>query len=304
MTGESWCEMVVRPLLLGWDPRNAIVTGIFFISFVLITAVVLRTRAAAHRSRRKRLRASRAHHARTTRAPRAYHAHAPPVCAVVTGRGLQAGRADGLGAGGEGVGVALRGARPLLRGVAWRRSKVAACHRRRVLGPARRHLIANAFAPLALAPLAPLAMAENVVVTVLLDKFLASNDEQETMEIKAAAARMEVLLTALGEGASSSSPSPMRGGGEAAGGLEAWVKGAEYAKVRADMNVLMAETAWAKDAIASVLEALPQHPAGAVPIKKTISLQTEKVAAAASVHPGSSKRSPIVGSPMGAPKVV
>jgi len=82
------------------------------------------------------------------------------------------------------------------------------------------------------------------------------------------------------------------------------VKGAEYAKVRADMNVLMAETAWAKDAIASVLEALPVHPAGAVPIKKTISLQTEKVAAAASVHPGSSKRSPIVGSPMGAPKVV
>jgi len=184
MTGESWCEMVVRPLMLGWDPRNAIVTGIFFISFVLITAVVL----------------------------------------------------------------------------------------------------------------------QNVVVTVLLDKFLASNDEQETNERKAATERMEALLTLLGASAGSSMSSPLRAYSEASGGLDAWVKGKEYAQVRADMDALMLETRWAKNAIASVLEALPER--HAPPLKKTISLPTEKVALVASIHPGSSKRSPLAGSPLGAPTVV
>jgi len=41
LTGESWCEAVVRPLIFGYDPRNAFISGLFFTSFVLINGVVL-----------------------------------------------------------------------------------------------------------------------------------------------------------------------------------------------------------------------------------------------------------------------
>jgi len=166
-----------------------------------------------------------------------------------------------------------------------------------LIDPPRHDLATNADAPCRRH-----AMAENVVVTVLLDKFLASNDEQETNERKAATERMEALLTLLGASAGSSMSSPLRAYSEASGGLDAWVKGKEYAQVRADMDALMLETRWAKNAIASVLEALPER--HAPPLKKTISLPTEKVALVASIHPGSSKRSPLAGSPLGAPTVV
>ena len=40
MTGESWSEVVARPLLFGFD-RNAVVVAIFFVSFILLTQIVL-----------------------------------------------------------------------------------------------------------------------------------------------------------------------------------------------------------------------------------------------------------------------
>jgi len=41
LTGESWSEAVVRPLLFGWDPRNAMLVGVFFTVYILLTQVVL-----------------------------------------------------------------------------------------------------------------------------------------------------------------------------------------------------------------------------------------------------------------------
>jgi hypothetical protein len=41
LTGESWAEAVVRPLLFGWDTGNALVVSIFFTSFVLMTSIIL-----------------------------------------------------------------------------------------------------------------------------------------------------------------------------------------------------------------------------------------------------------------------
>ena len=41
LTGESWSEAVVRPLVFGYEPTNAIGVGIFFISYILLTQVVL-----------------------------------------------------------------------------------------------------------------------------------------------------------------------------------------------------------------------------------------------------------------------
>ena len=41
MTGESWCEMVVRPAIFGYDPYNAVVPAIFFVSWVIIAQVIL-----------------------------------------------------------------------------------------------------------------------------------------------------------------------------------------------------------------------------------------------------------------------
>jgi hypothetical protein len=41
LTGESWAEAVVRPLVFGRTPNNAIVVGIFFTSYILLTQVVL-----------------------------------------------------------------------------------------------------------------------------------------------------------------------------------------------------------------------------------------------------------------------
>lgn len=41
LTGESWSEAVVRPLIFGWNPRNAFVVGLFFTSYILLTQVVL-----------------------------------------------------------------------------------------------------------------------------------------------------------------------------------------------------------------------------------------------------------------------
>ena len=41
LTGESWSEAVVRPLLFGFEPRNAFLVGIFFTSYILLTQVVL-----------------------------------------------------------------------------------------------------------------------------------------------------------------------------------------------------------------------------------------------------------------------
>merc|ERR1712232_1313407 len=40
MTGESWSEAVARPLLFGWS-NNATVVGIFFVSFIILTQIVL-----------------------------------------------------------------------------------------------------------------------------------------------------------------------------------------------------------------------------------------------------------------------
>ena len=41
MTGESWCEMVVRPAIFGYDSYNAVVPAMFFVSWVIIAQVVL-----------------------------------------------------------------------------------------------------------------------------------------------------------------------------------------------------------------------------------------------------------------------
>lgn len=41
MTGESWSEAVVRPLLFGWSRDHAIVPGVFFVTFILMTNLVL-----------------------------------------------------------------------------------------------------------------------------------------------------------------------------------------------------------------------------------------------------------------------
>ena len=41
LTGESWSEAVVRPLLFGVDPSNAFGTGFFFTIYILLTQVVL-----------------------------------------------------------------------------------------------------------------------------------------------------------------------------------------------------------------------------------------------------------------------
>jgi len=41
MTGESWSEAVARPLLFGWSKNNAIVVGTFFVSFIMLTQLVL-----------------------------------------------------------------------------------------------------------------------------------------------------------------------------------------------------------------------------------------------------------------------
>ena len=44
LTGESWSEAVVRPLLFGWDPRNAALVGIFFTVYILLTQVEAHSR--------------------------------------------------------------------------------------------------------------------------------------------------------------------------------------------------------------------------------------------------------------------
>jgi len=41
LTGESWSEAIVRPLLFGWSPMNAVTVAIFFTSYILLTQVVL-----------------------------------------------------------------------------------------------------------------------------------------------------------------------------------------------------------------------------------------------------------------------
>jgi len=41
MTGESWSEAVARPLLFGWDRDHAIVVSVFFVSFIILTQLVL-----------------------------------------------------------------------------------------------------------------------------------------------------------------------------------------------------------------------------------------------------------------------
>ena len=41
LTGESWSEAVVRPLLFGWDADSALVPGLFFTFYILLTALVL-----------------------------------------------------------------------------------------------------------------------------------------------------------------------------------------------------------------------------------------------------------------------
>jgi hypothetical protein len=41
MTGDSWSEAVVRPLIFGWVRPNAFVVALFFVSFILITNMVL-----------------------------------------------------------------------------------------------------------------------------------------------------------------------------------------------------------------------------------------------------------------------
>ena len=38
MTGESWSEAVARPTLLG---DSAVLTGIFYVTFILITQIVM-----------------------------------------------------------------------------------------------------------------------------------------------------------------------------------------------------------------------------------------------------------------------
>merc|ERR1712137_590783 len=41
MTGESWSEAVVRPLVFGFNKNNATTVGIFFVSFIILTQIVL-----------------------------------------------------------------------------------------------------------------------------------------------------------------------------------------------------------------------------------------------------------------------
>lgn len=41
LTGESWAEAIARPLLFGYNPRNAFGTAFFFTSFILLTQIVL-----------------------------------------------------------------------------------------------------------------------------------------------------------------------------------------------------------------------------------------------------------------------
>jgi len=41
LTGESWSEAVVRPLIFGFDAKNAFVVGAFFVTYILLTQVVL-----------------------------------------------------------------------------------------------------------------------------------------------------------------------------------------------------------------------------------------------------------------------
>merc|ERR1719231_1665488 len=41
LTGESWSEAVVRPLLFGWSPANAFGVGLFWTVYILLTQVVL-----------------------------------------------------------------------------------------------------------------------------------------------------------------------------------------------------------------------------------------------------------------------
>merc|ERR1712137_1296011 len=41
MTGESWSEAVVRPLIFGLYKNNAATVGIFFVSFIILTQIVL-----------------------------------------------------------------------------------------------------------------------------------------------------------------------------------------------------------------------------------------------------------------------
>ena len=41
LTGESWAEAIARPLIFGLNPRNAFAAALFFISFIVITSVVL-----------------------------------------------------------------------------------------------------------------------------------------------------------------------------------------------------------------------------------------------------------------------
>merc|ERR1712007_97882 len=41
MTGESWSEAVVRPLVFGLYENDATVVGIFFVSFIILTQIVL-----------------------------------------------------------------------------------------------------------------------------------------------------------------------------------------------------------------------------------------------------------------------
>jgi hypothetical protein len=41
MTGESWSEAVVRPLVFGWNQDSAFVVGAFFVTFIILTNLVL-----------------------------------------------------------------------------------------------------------------------------------------------------------------------------------------------------------------------------------------------------------------------
>merc|ERR1712196_658851 len=41
MTGESWSEAVVRPLVFGLHKNDATVVGVFFVSFIILTQIVL-----------------------------------------------------------------------------------------------------------------------------------------------------------------------------------------------------------------------------------------------------------------------
>merc|ERR1712137_689183 len=41
MTGESWSEAFVRPLIFGLYKNNATTAGVFFVSFIILTQIVL-----------------------------------------------------------------------------------------------------------------------------------------------------------------------------------------------------------------------------------------------------------------------